>query len=289
MTAETMIRFGAFLGVFLVMAVWEVLAHRRELTQHKGLRWFNNLGILLIDILVQRFTLGAAAVAMAIHAEQSGWGLFALVDWPYWLEFAIAFLILDFAIYLQHVMSHALPVFWRLHRVHHADLDFDCTTALRFHPIEILLSMLYKVAIVAALGCDAYVVIAFEVVLNGSAIFNHANVAMPQAIDRTLRAVVVTPDMHRVHHSVIVRETNSNYGFFLSIWDRLCGTYTPQPSKGHTGMTIGLHEFRDQSKLNLHDMLLLPFRKGISNYSIRPEATAARLEEENSARDGNQA
>lgn len=273
MESEAILRMSAFFGMFTLMAVWEFLAHRRELTQSKGVRWFNNLGILAIDIVVQRFTMGAAAVAIALYSAEQGWGLFNYLDWPSWIEILLAFLILDFAIYLQHVMSHALPIFWRLHRVHHADLDIDCTTALRFHPIEIIISMIYKVALVVALGADAWAVILFEAVLNGSAIFNHANVKLPRLIDSLMRIFVVTPDMHRVHHSVEVRETNSNYGFFLSIWDRICGTYIPQPKAGHLDMQIGLKEYRDQKKLKLLNILLLPFWSKIGGYSIQPDTS----------------
>jgi len=271
MESETILRMTAFFGVFIVMAIWEFIANRRDLTQSKGIRWFNNLGILIIDIVVQRFTMGAAAVAVAIYAQQNGWGLFNYLDWPFWVEIILVFLVLDFMIYLQHVMSHALPIFWRLHRVHHADLDIDCTTALRFHPLEIILSMVFKVALVVALGADAFAVILFEAVLNGSAIFNHANVRMPKFMDSFMRMFVVTPDMHRVHHSTKVKEANSNYGFFLSAWDRVCGTYIPQPSEGHLEMDIGLKEYREQKKLNLLNIILLPFWSKIGGYSIQPD------------------
>ncbi len=213
---EAAIRFGIFIAIFAIVALWEIVAHKRELSQDKGRRWAINLGIIITNIVVQRLTIGALAFAAAIYAETQGWGLFHALDWPFAVEAVITFLVLDFAIYLQHVITHRVPVLWRLHQVHHADLDVDVTTALRFHPVEILLSMVYKAVIVLALGIDPWVVLAFEAVFNGSALFTHGNIRMPERVERVMRTVFCTPDMHRVHHSTDPVETNSNYGFFLS-------------------------------------------------------------------------
>ena len=257
---EAALRLGIFLGIFVAVACLEIFLPRRPKTGDWRRRWGINIGILLVNIVVQRFTIGAAAFVTAIYAQQHIWGLFGYLDWPWWLEAVLAFLLLDFAIYLQHVMSHALPAFWRLHQVHHADLDVDLTTGIRFHPLEILISMIYKAGLVAALGVDPWVVIAFEATLNGSAVFTHGNIALPEKLDRALRYVVCTPDMHRVHHSTIIHETNSNYGFFLSIWDRLCGTMIHAPSKGQLGVELGLAEWRKPEQLGLLRILLMPFR-----------------------------
>ena len=257
---EAALRLGIFLGIFVAVACLEIFLPRRPKTGDWRRRWGINIGILLVNIVVQRFTIGAAAFVTAIYAQQHNWGLFGYLDWPWWLEAIIAFLLLDFAIYLQHVMSHALPAFWRLHQVHHADLDVDLTTGIRFHPIEIIISMIYKAGLVAALGVDPWVVIAFEATLNGSAVFTHGNIALPEKLDRALRYVVCTPDMHRVHHSTIIHETNSNYGFFLSIWDRLCGTMIHAPLKGQLGVELGLAEWRKPEQLGFLRILLMPFR-----------------------------
>jgi sterol desaturase/sphingolipid hydroxylase (fatty acid hydroxylase superfamily) len=265
---EAAIRFGIFVAIFVLVAVAEWREPRRARVQTRAERWRTNLGILLIDVVAQRLTLGAAAYATAVYAQTHGWGLFNALDWPPLAEGVAAFLILDFAIYLQHVMSHALPAFWRLHQVHHADLDVDLTTGTRFHPLEILISLVWKALLVAALGVDPWVVVVFEAVLNGSAIYTHANLALPERVDRVLRRVLVTPDMHRVHHSVIPEETNSNFGFFLSVWDRAFGTFRDQPVKGHAGMEIGLAEYRDPARLGLVSLLTMPFRGIAGRYSI---------------------
>lgn len=269
---ETAIRFGSFIAVFIIMAWWETQRPRRSLSQPKPVRWFNNLSLLAIDVLAVRIPLGVAALGVAYYAEQHGWGLFNFTSWPFWLEFILAWALLDFALYLQHVMSHALPVFWRLHRVHHTDLDFDLTTGVRFHPVEIFLSMLYKMAAVAALGAPPWAVLIFEVVLNGASVFNHGNVHLPEKIDRWLRLIAVTPDMHRVHHSSVVNETNSNFGFSISLWDRLCGTYRAQPALGQLGFEIGLKEFREPKQLGLVHLLLLPLRGLIGQYSFKKDS-----------------
>ncbi|MFO1067205.1 MAG: sterol desaturase family protein [Geminicoccaceae bacterium] len=255
---EAAIRLGIFLGIFAVVALLEVRFPRRPRQQTRLERWRTNLGILVVDVVAQRLTVGAAAYVTAVYAQAHGWGLFNLLGWPWWVEAVLAFLILDFAIYLQHVMSHALPAFWRLHRVHHSDLEVDLTTGIRFHPVEIVISMVYKAAVVAAIGADPWVVVAFEVVLNASAVFTHGNVRLPDSLDRALRLLVCTPDMHRVHHSVVPVETNSNFGFFLSVWDRLCGTMRHAPAAGQVGATLGLGELRDPRALGLLGLLRLP-------------------------------
>ncbi len=259
MNHEMAIRLGVFLGVFILVAVAEMLSPRRVLTTSKGVRWFGNLGIVFINTVAVRALFPMAAVGMALLAEERGWGVLNNVDIPGWLAVVIAVVVLDFIIYLQHVMFHAVPLLWRLHMMHHADLDFDVTTGARFHPGEIIVSMLLKLAAISVLGPSILAVLIFEVLLNATAMFNHSNWRIPVAIDKVLRCFVVTPDMHRLHHSVIVRETNSNFGFNLPWWDRLFGTYRAQPEQGHEGMTIGLVQFRDPRRLTLPWMLALPF------------------------------
>ena len=241
------------------MALWELLAPRRPLATSKVSRWLSNLGIVLIDTLAIRLILPLQAVGMALLVEAHGWGILNNVTVPPRMKIALGVLALDFIIYIQHAMFHALPIFWRLHMMHHTDLDFDTTTGVRFHPFEILLSMGIKGGAVFALGIPALAVILFEILLNATSLFNHGNVHLPQPIDRVLRFFVVTPEMHRVHHSVIIRETNSNFGFNLPWWDRLLGTYRAQPAAGHEGMTIGLSHFRDPGELTLPRLLVLPF------------------------------
>ncbi len=266
---EAPLRLGCFVGVLLAMALWELRAPCRRLSVSKAARWGNNLALVLLDSLLLRLLFPAAAVGMAAFATTAGWGLFNYLHWPLWLELLLSVVLLDLVIYLQHVMVHAVPLFWRLHRVHHADLDYDVTTALRFHPIEILLSMVVKFAAIAALGAPVVAVVIFEVLLNAMAMFNHGNVQLPQGLDRWLRWLVVTPDMHRVHHSVEDDETNSNFGFNLSLWDRLMGTYRAEPRAGHTGMTIGIRKFREvKEAVRLDGLLLMPFRGGVSGYAI---------------------
>ena len=259
MNNEGIIRVGSFLAVFILIALWEVLARRRPLTTSKKVRWLSNLGITFINALLVRLVIPVLAVSMAVRAQQSGWGLLNNFDLPFWLNCVIGIVALDLTIYLQHVMFHAVPTLWRLHMMHHADLDYDLTTGLRFHPLEMILSMGIKITVVAALGPPAAAVLIFEIMLNGLAMFNHGNFKLPTKIDRAVRYIIVTPDMHRVHHSVIIRETNSNYGFNLPWWDRFFGTYCDQPSQGHDGMTIGLSQFRDPKKLTLPWLLVLPF------------------------------
>jgi sterol desaturase/sphingolipid hydroxylase (fatty acid hydroxylase superfamily) len=256
------IRLACFVGIFVVMALWELAAPRRPLAVSKGLRWFSNLGIVVLNSLLARLVLPIVPVGLALQAAQNGWGLFNVLDVPMWLAGIISFLALDLLIYGQHVLVHKVPLLWRLHRMHHADLDIDVTTGARFHPLEILFSFAIKLAAVAALGAPAAAVLIFEVVLNATAMFNHSNVRLPLGLDRWLRLVVVTPDMHRVHHSIVPEETDSNYGFNLPWWDRLFRTYRDQPRAGHDGMTIGLAIFRDPREEYLHKMLLQPFKPG---------------------------
>jgi sterol desaturase/sphingolipid hydroxylase (fatty acid hydroxylase superfamily) len=268
---EPLIRMAFFLGILLAMALWEVAAPRRRREIPRLLRWSNNLGVVVIDTLLVRLTFPIVAVGLALIAQERGWGLFNVFDVPAWIAFLLSVLALDLAIYLQHVMFHAVPTLWRLHRMHHADLEFDVTTGLRFHPVEILLSMGIKLAVVAALGPPAVAVLVFEVLLNATAMFNHSNIRIPLAIDRVLRLFVVTPDMHRVHHSIHPSETNSNFGFNLPWWDRLLGTYRPQPRDGHEGMTIGIEQFRTRRDLWLDRMLIQPVRGPASGYPINRE------------------
>ena len=266
---EASIRLGFFLGIFAVMALWEVLAPRRALTVSKAVRWANNLGLVAFNTILLRLLFPAAAVGMAAFASDQGWGLLNHFQIPAWIAIPAAVIAMDFVIWLQHVMVHAVPVLWRLHRVHHADLDYDLTTGARFHPIEIILSMLIKFATIMVLGPPVVAVILFEVILNGMAMFNHGNVRLPPALDRVLRWLIVTPDMHRVHHSVEDDEANSNFGFNLSWWDRLFGTYRDQPRGGHEGMTIGIHGYRQPREVSwLPGLLALPFRGKITGYAI---------------------
>jgi sterol desaturase/sphingolipid hydroxylase (fatty acid hydroxylase superfamily) len=257
---ELAIRLTAFLGVFAVLAVWEILAPRRRLGVGRRARWPNNLGILLVDALAVRLLIPLAAVGTAALAAERGFGLFHILGWPSWAAGIAGFLVLDLVIYAQHVAFHHVPWLWRLHRMHHADLDIDVSTGGRFHPVEILLSMLIKMATVALFGIPPLAVVLFEVVLNATSLFNHSNVVLPAGLDRLVRLVVVTPDMHRVHHSALRTETDSNFGFNLPWWDRLFGTYRPQPEAGHERMVIGLPNFRDPHELRLDRLLTQPFR-----------------------------
>ncbi|MBI3411699.1 MAG: sterol desaturase family protein [Planctomycetes bacterium] len=264
-----MVRFGCFAGVLLVMSLAETAAPRRPLTVKKPQRWFSNLCLVALNTVVVRAVLPVEAVAIALVAESRGWGVLHQVDSPGWLAVALAVIGLDLAIYLQHVLFHAIPLLWRLHMVHHADLDFDVTTGLRFHTIEILLSMGIKMAVIVLLGAPALAVLIFEVLLNATSMFSHSNVRLPLALDRILRVVLVTPDMHRVHHSILPRETNSNFGFNLPWWDFLFGTYRAQPGYGHDDMTIGLSQYRGEARADrLHWMLALPFVGDTGNYPI---------------------
>ena len=259
-TTELAIRFAAFVGVFSVMALWELMAPRRRWAVGRAPRWPSNLGILVADVLAVRLLLPTAAVGVALVADERGFGLLHMVGLPFWLAAPIGFVALDLVIYGQHVVFHHVPWLWRLHRMHHADLDIDVTTGVRFHPIEILLSLVIKIATVALLGIPAAAVVCFEVVLNATSMFNHANASLPGSLDRVVRLVLVTPDMHRVHHSVLPSETDSNFGFNLPWWDRLFGTYREKPQAGDE-ITIGLPAFRDADEISLFRMLTQPFRR----------------------------
>ena len=257
---EATIRLSIFFSVLCVMALWEVWAPRRKLTVSRLLRWPHNIAIVVLNTVLLRALFPTAAVGLAFIGETYDWGLLNHIDLPYALAVAIAVIALDFIIYIQHVLFHAIPALWRLHRMHHSDIDLDVTSGSRFHPIEILMSMLIKFAAIAALGPPALAVLIFEILLNASAMFNHANIYLPPRVDRILRWFIVTPDMHRVHHSVLPQETNSNFGFNLPWWDRLMGTYRAQPQAGHKAMTIGLEQFRNPRELRLDQLLLQPLR-----------------------------
>jgi len=265
---EIAIRLGFFSGIFAVMAVWELLAPRRKPRQSKAVRWYANLGIVVLNSVVARIIFPLAPVAVAIVAAEKGWGVFNVIELYPWVATVAAVVILDFTIYLQHVMVHAMPMLWRLHRMHHADLDFDVTTGARFHPVEIVLSIAIKMAVIVLIGAAPVAVLIFEVLLNTTAMFNHSNIALPLGLDRVLRLLVVTPDMHRVHHSVLPYETNSNFGFNLPWWDRLLGTYRAQPEQGNEGMDIGIDLFQEPTELHLHKMLGQPFVGRTGDYPI---------------------
>jgi sterol desaturase/sphingolipid hydroxylase (fatty acid hydroxylase superfamily) len=268
LTNEAAIRATSFFGIFIAVALWELVSPRRKLSVSKGLRWINNLGIVFFNTLLLRFLSPLMAVGLAIMAEEENWGLLNNIAINSYVKMFLAVLILDLIIYLQHVMFHTVPWLWRLHRMHHTDLDFDVTTGSRFHPIEIFISMIIKMLIVAALGAPPVAVVIFEVLLNATAMFNHGNISIPINADRLLRLLVVTPDMHRVHHSVKPIETNSNYGFNFPWWDRLLGTYKAQPEDNHLKMTIGLNQFRESRYLRFHWLLIQPFIGKVGEYPI---------------------
>jgi sterol desaturase/sphingolipid hydroxylase (fatty acid hydroxylase superfamily) len=266
---EPAIRLGFFAGVFVAVALGELAAPRRTPSVSKTQRWTGNLGIVALNTVLLRLLFPLAAAGVAAFCAANGWGLINHFRIPFALAVPLAVIALDFVIWLQHVMLHAVPALWRLHRVHHADPDFDLTTGIRFHPIEIVLSMLIKFATIAVLGPPVVAVVIFEVLLNATSMFNHGNLHLPAALDRILRWLVVTPDMHRVHHSIEDDEANSNFGFNLPWWDRLFGTYRDQPRAGHTAMTIGIRDHRDPREVaHLPGMLLLPFRGEITDYAI---------------------
>ncbi len=266
---EIPVRLSFFFGVFAIIAVWEIRAPRRKLNVSKGVRWINNLSLTFLNSFILRILFPTAAIGVALVAQQKGWGLLNSYEFSFWFSVVIAVIAMDFVIYLQHVMVHAIPVLWRLHRVHHADLDYDVTTGARFHTFEIILSMMIKFATIMALGPPVVAVLIFEVLLNASAMFNHGNIYIPEKIDRILRLFVVTPDMHRVHHSVKASLANSNFGFSLPWWDRLFGTYLAQPEEGHIEMKLGVEDFRDPIQVDyLPGMLLMPFVKHSGDYAI---------------------
>jgi sterol desaturase/sphingolipid hydroxylase (fatty acid hydroxylase superfamily) len=258
---ENIIRLGFFFGILVIMAVWEILAPRRELSVSKSTRWFSNLSIVFLNTLVIRILFPAAAVGMALYADSHAWGLFNKFETSSWLAIVTSVILLDMIIYWQHVLFHRIPVLWRIHRMHHADMDIDVTTGSRFHPIEIIISMLIKFASIIVLGVPVIAVIIFEVVLNLTAMFNHSNAKLPLGLDKVVRTIIVTPDMHRVHHSVKPKEYNNNFGFNLSLWDKLFKTYTAQPEAGHVDMIIGLMQYRDVKEAErIPGMLMIPFK-----------------------------
>ncbi|MBY0524215.1 MAG: sterol desaturase family protein [Gemmataceae bacterium] len=265
---EPLVRLGSFAAILMLMAGWEVYAPRRRLTGQKPRRWFGNLGLVLLNTVVVRAALPLGVVGVAVFAKERSWGLLNNVVLPKGVAVVLAVVALDLAIYLQHVMFHAVPLFWRLHMVHHADRDFDVSTGVRFHTLEILLSVGIKAAAVLLLGAPVLGVLIFEILLSATSLFNHGNVRLPAALDRLLRLLVVTPEMHRVHHSVEVAETNSNFGFNLPWWDHLFGTYRAQPAAGHEAMHIGLTPFGGDRVERLGWMLALPFRGEIGGYSV---------------------
>lgn len=261
MDQQAEIRLSVFLGLFAIMALWEIMAPRRGLVRPKGERWVANILLTAINAAMVRFTVPVLTTGAAFMAAENEWGLLNQVSLPYPAAVIVSVIALDMLIYFQHLVFHRIPLLWRLHRVHHSDLDFDVTTAVRFHPIEIFLSLLIKAGAVIALGAPVEAIVLFEILLNATAMFNHGNVRLPKALDAVIRLLIVTPDMHRVHHSVRPNETNSNYGFNLSIWDRIFSTYRAQPVDGHDNMTIGLKEFREPADLSLPFLLIQPFRK----------------------------
>jgi sterol desaturase/sphingolipid hydroxylase (fatty acid hydroxylase superfamily) len=271
------IRLLCFGSVLLLMALWEMLAPRRRLTVRRPLRWASNLGLVALDTLATRWLVPLGAIGMALLANERGWGLFNNLEVPDWLVVILSVVALDLVIYFQHVLFHAVPLLWRLHMVHHADLDTDATTGVRFHPLEILLSLGIKIGAVALLGAPALAVLLFEVLLNATSVFNHGNVRLPAWLDQLLRLVLVTPEMHRVHHSIDPRETNSNFGFNLPWWDFVFGTYKAQPADGHQGMTVGLEQIRDEQRADrLHWMLVLPFLGRTGDYPVNQRGPVRR-------------
>ncbi|MBU2486648.1 MAG: sterol desaturase family protein [Alphaproteobacteria bacterium] len=262
--SEPVIRLLAFSTIFIALAAIELLAPRLERDEMRGAlksrRWMTNLAMVVLSSVALRIVFPLAAVGTALWAQANGYGLFPRIGLPLWAAGILAFVVLDFAVWLEHVVSHKWQWLWRIHRMHHADTGFDLTTALRFHPLEIVLSMFWKAAVIIALGVPPVAVLVFEIVLNGAAMFNHANIRLPKPVDAVLRLLIVTPDMHRIHHSTDPRETDSNYGFNLAIWDRLFSTYTETPRRGETGIEIGLSEWRDSRTASLGWALVLPFR-----------------------------
>ncbi len=268
MENEMQIRLISFISILSVIAIWEVAAPRRKLTVNKGIRWLNNGSIILLNTLIVRLALPILPVLLAVKLSNHGSGLFNMLEIPLYLKVFFSIIIMDLILYLQHAMFHAMPLFWRLHMVHHADLDLDVTTALRFHPIEILLSTGLKLAIVMVLGPPAVAVMIFEIILNGAAMFHHGNIKLPSAFDRILRKLIITPDMHRIHHSVIIRETNSNFGFNIAWWDYIFGTYRAQPMNLHENMPIGLMQYRKTGDMNFFKLMALPFIGETGLYSM---------------------
>lgn len=265
---ESYIRLGAFLGIFALLTIWEISTPKRELLELRRFRWFSNIGLIVISSVLIRFILPTAAVGVALHVEQDNLGFLNHYDLPFLLQFVLAFVLMDLAIYFQHVMFHALPLFWRFHRVHHSDLDCDITTGLRFHPFEIVISIVFKFLVIISVGVPVIAVVIFEIILNAASMFTHSNIKIPATFESIVRWFIVTPDMHRIHHSIKENETNSNFGFFISLWDRMLGTYTSEPEYGHANMQIGLKNFREPKWQNLRWLIYLPFVTDVNDYSI---------------------
>ncbi len=290
--SESRWRLCFFVGTLVVMACGEWLAPRRKRSVKIHARWGAHAGLVFLNTLVARFAIPLTAVEAAAWSHERGLGVFSVLEWPEWMEFVLAVVLLDLAIYVQHVIFHRIPILWRLHRVHHADLDLDVTSGLRFHTLEIALSMLLKIGLVGLLGASPGAVMAFEIMLNAGSLFSHSNVRIPLALDRWLRWVLVTPDMHRVHHSVDVSETNSNYGFHWPWWDYLFRTYRDQPQAGHLAMTIGLESPREPAQVvSLLGLLAMPFQREPSGSKSPPGATGEGFDSpvsgtSNTARDG---
>ena len=265
---EAIIRLSVFLGGFSMLALWEWSKPKRELTQVKFKRWFNNIAMVVCSTAIVRLIVPVAVIGVAHYVELAQWGFSNLLELPYWFSVLISFILLDLAIYFQHAMFHVLPILWRFHRVHHSDLDFDLTTGLRFHPGEVLISLLIKFTTIVALGAPVLSVILFEISLNLMAMFTHSNIRLNATFERVLRWFVVTPDMHRVHHSILENETNSNFAFNISVWDRIFGTYIAEPKAGHLGMTIGLEQFSESRWQKFTKLIYMPFAIGIRGYAI---------------------
>jgi sterol desaturase/sphingolipid hydroxylase (fatty acid hydroxylase superfamily) len=261
LTNASEIRFGIFASLILIFALFESMFPRRERLLSRGFRWVNNFSLSFLNTLLLKIVFPLGAVGLAFQVEKEEFGLFTVFVLPYWVEFLVTFLILDFCIYLQHRIFHKVSWLWKLHRVHHADIDLDVSSGIRFHPIEIILSMMIKMVLIVAFGISPLVVLVFEVVLNATSLFNHSSLNLPLGFDRLLRKILVTPDMHRVHHSVNKQETDSNFGFNFSCWDYLLGTYCAQPQDGHKDMQIGVEEFRKRNDNLLHKLLIQPFLK----------------------------
>lgn len=256
---ESVLRLSTYIGVIVLMALLEALMPRRQRSFDRVRRWFANLGLIAISTVLVRFAVPLMATGIAMAAEEKGWGIFNLLSLPHVLNIVLSLMLLDMMIYWQHVATHYVPFLWALHKVHHSDRDIDVTTGIRFHPIEIVLSLFYKFLCIIIIGPSATAVLIFEIALNASSMFNHANLRLPLKLDYILRKLIVTPDMHRVHHSVLVRETNSNFGFNLALWDRIFGTYISQPQSGHISMRIGLEEYQDEKPSSLPWCIVLPF------------------------------
>lgn len=265
---ESYIRLGTFLGLFSLLMVWEVASPKRKLLELRRFRWFSNIGLIVTSSILIRFIIPTAAVGVALHTETNDLGFLNYFDLSTTAQFIIAFILMDLSIYFQHVMFHALPVFWRFHRVHHSDLDCDITTGLRFHPFEMVISILFKFVIIISIGAPVIAVVCFEIILNAASMFTHSNIKIPLNLEKLVRWIIVTPDMHRIHHSINENETNSNFSFFISIWDRLLGTYIHAPRKGQENMEIGLQNFRQPKWQNLRWLIYLPFVSNISDYAI---------------------